>query len=98
MDKTKIMELIDEGGNTNTGALDFKKVNEFRYLGAVLSTKNDWAKEIGLRIIKAKRASFALSKQLKSKVFFKKTKARLYTTIIRLTLTYGCYVRSMDYH
>jgi len=40
-DKTKIMELLDEGDNTNTGALDFEKVNKFRYLGAVLSTKND---------------------------------------------------------
>jgi len=34
---------------------------------------------------------------MKSKVFSKKTKARLYTTIIRLTLTYAIWVRGMDY-
>ncbi|KAF0762399.1 Reverse transcriptase domain-containing protein [Aphis craccivora] len=47
-------------------------------------------KEIGVRIIKAERATFALNKFLKSKVFSKKTKARIYTAIIRPTLTYGC--------
>jgi len=77
MNKTKIMELLGE-------------VNEFRYLGTVLSKNNDWAREIGVRIIKAERAAFALNKFLKLKVFSKKTKARIYTAIIRLTLTYGC--------
>jgi hypothetical protein len=37
-----------------------------------------------------KRAAFALSKFLKSKLFSKKTKTRLYTAIIRPTLTYEC--------
>jgi len=90
MDKTKIMELLgEEKDNTDTGSLVFEKVSEFRYLGAVLSKNNDWAREIGVRIIKAERAAFALNKFLKSKVFSKKTKVRLYTAI-RPTLTYGC--------
>ncbi|KAL4132173.1 hypothetical protein QTP88_009380 [Uroleucon formosanum] len=46
--------------------------------------------EIGVRLVKAERAAFALNKFLKSKVFSKKTKARLYTAIIRPILTYGC--------
>jgi len=91
MDKTKIMELLgEEEDNTDTGSLVFEKVSEFRYLGAVLSKNNDWVREIGVRIVKAERAAFVLNKFLKSKVFSKKTKARLYTAIIRLTLTYGC--------
>ncbi|KAE9523129.1 hypothetical protein AGLY_016470 [Aphis glycines] len=59
-------------------------------VGAMLSAKNDWSKEIGVRIAKAERAAFALNKFLKSKLFSKKTKTRLYTAIIRPTLTYGC--------
>ncbi|KAL4126110.1 hypothetical protein QTP88_010339 [Uroleucon formosanum] len=51
---------------------------------------NDWAREIGVRLVKAERAAFALNKFLQSKVFSKKTKARLYTAIIRPILTYGC--------
>lgn len=45
----------------------FEKVNEFQYLGVMLSVKNDWSREIGMRITKAERAAFALSKFLKSK-------------------------------
>jgi len=32
------MELLDKGDSINMGSLAFEKVNEFRYLGAVLST------------------------------------------------------------
>jgi len=46
-----------------------------------LSAKNDWSKEIGVRISKAK-AALAKKKFLKSKFFSKKTKNRLYTAII----------------
>jgi len=84
------MELLEDGDNPNTGSLTFEKVDEFRYLGAMMSAKNDWSKEIGVRIAKAERAAFALNKFLKSKLFSKKTKTRLYTAIIRQTLTYGC--------
>lgn len=55
------------------GFLTFEKVNEFWYVGAILSTKNDWAKKISLRIIKTEKASFALRKFMKSKVISKKT-------------------------
>lgn len=55
-----------------------------------MNVKNDWSREIRIRITKAKRAAFALSKFLKSKCFSKKTKARLYTMIIRPALTCGC--------
>lgn len=89
------MELQGEEDNTDTGSLAFEKVNEFRYLGAVLSKNNDWAKEIGVRIIKAERAAFAVNKFLKSKVFSKKTKARLYTAI---NGSYYIWVRGMNYH
>jgi hypothetical protein len=56
----------------------------------VLRKNNDWAREIGVKIIKAERVTFTLNKFLKSKVFSKKIKARLYITIIRPTLTYEC--------
>lgn len=55
-----------------------------------MSIKNDWLREIGVKIAKTERAAFALCKFLKFKCFSKKTKTRLYTAIIRLTLTYGC--------
>lgn len=61
----------------------FEKVNELTYLGAMLSVKNDWSREIGLRITNAERVVFALSKFLKSKCFSNKIKVRLCTAIIK---------------
>ncbi|KAL4090626.1 hypothetical protein QTP88_025425 [Uroleucon formosanum] len=89
-EKTKVMELLEDGDNPNAGSLTFEKVDEFRYLGVMLSAKNDWSREIGVRIAKTERAAFALNKFFKSKLFSKKTKTRLYTAIIRHTHTYGC--------
>jgi len=51
---------------------------------------NVWSPEIGLRIIKAGKAPFALSEFFKNKMLSKKTKVRLYTVIVRAILTYGC--------
>jgi len=86
-EKTKIMKLLQNEENTDDDDEDvvFEKVNEFQYLGVMLSVKNDWSREIGIRITKAEKAAFALSKFLKSKLFLKKTKTRLYTAIIRPT-------------
>lgn len=78
------MEFLE---NTDmTESLTFEKINEFRCLEAVLCTKNDWTSEIRLRIIEIIRASFALYKFLRTKLFSKKAKARLYTTVVRPTL------------
>jgi len=91
-EKTKIMKLLENERNTDDDDEDvgYEKVNEFQCLGAMLSVKNNWLREIGIRITKDERTAFALNKFLKSKLFSKKTKARLYTAIIRPTLTYGC--------
>lgn len=59
-------------------------------MGATLSTKNDWSKEISIRINKAQKTFHALTNVFTSKMLSRKTKARLFATIIRSTLTYGC--------
>jgi len=38
------------------------KNSDFKYLGVTLSTKNDWSKEIRIRINKAQRTFSALTK------------------------------------
>jgi hypothetical protein len=93
VEKTKILEILDSDPSQDIfESIAFEKVEEFQYLGALLSTKNDWSREISARIAKAERAFFALSKFFKSKALSKKTKLRLYTAIIRPTLAYGCEV------
>jgi hypothetical protein len=38
-----------------------QKFSDFKYLGATLSIKNDWGKEISIRINKAQKACYALT-------------------------------------
>lgn len=43
--KTEVMELINSGEHSEEReGLTFEKVDDFRYLGASSSTKNDWSK------------------------------------------------------
>lgn len=53
-------------------------VEDFKYLGATLSTKNDWAKGINIRPNKAKETFYALAIFLNSKILSKLTKTRPY--------------------
>lgn len=44
------MELIESGENpSETENLAYEKVGDLKYLGATLSIKNDWSREIKLR-------------------------------------------------
>jgi hypothetical protein len=92
-DKTKLMELLSREISPDVmETIPYEKVEEFQYLGVLLSTKNDWSREIGSRITKSERAFFTLLKFFKSKLFSIRTKTRLNTSIIRPILTYGCEV------
>jgi len=70
--------------------LIYEKVSDFKYLEATLSTKNNWGMEISVRINKAQKACYALTKFLTTKMMSRKTEVRLYVVIIRSILTYGC--------
>lgn len=84
------MELINSGVVPSDGEwLLNEKVNDFKYLGATLHTKNDWLKEINIRMDKAEKTFYALSKFFNAKMS-RRTKSRLYVAIIRPVLVYWC--------
>lgn len=90
-DKLKIIELFENDEDLrDLEQLMYEKVEEFKYLDATLSTKNDWVKIIGLWISKVEKAFFTLAKLFRSKLLSRKIKVTLYEAIIRSTLTYGC--------
>jgi hypothetical protein len=70
----------------------FEKAHSFKYLGVTITGNNDWDTEITSRLLKAERTFFSLIKFFKSKLFSRGTKVRLYMSIVRPTLTYGCEV------
>jgi len=84
------MELIESVEELDQmEELNYEKVSNFNYLGATLSTKNDWSKEINIQIHKAQKTFYTLTKFFTSKILSRNTKVRLYVDIIGTTLTYG---------
>lgn len=68
----------------------FKRVSEFTYLGVKVDEKGHGEGEIKARIAKANKKYGALRPLMKSKDVSRKTKIRIYKTVIRPTATYAC--------
>lgn len=67
----------------------FERVETFKYLGVMISSKDTEEKEIQNRIRNASRSLFACHKIMSSKILSKPTKIRIYKTIIRPVLLYN---------
>lgn len=59
-EKTKKYEISDIGDDMDMEVITSENVNEFHYLGAVLSIKDNWSSEIRLRKTMSEWTSFAL--------------------------------------
>ncbi|XP_055610109.1 uncharacterized protein LOC129757033 [Uranotaenia lowii] len=64
-------------------------VEDFVYLGSLVTADNDTSREIRRRIISGSRAYYGLHKQLRSRRLGPRTKCNLYTTLIRPVVLYG---------
>lgn len=67
----------------------FERVEEFIYLGSLITQDNEMGEEIKRRIVAANKCYFGLVRQMKSRALSRTTKVRLYKTLIRPVLTYG---------
>lgn len=72
--------------------LQFEEVEFFNYLGTVITRKPSNEQELKARIAAGTRSSYSMKAMLNSKIFSRTLKLRLYKTIIRPTVTYGCEV------
>lgn len=91
--KTKYMHFT-RNQNHEEGPLQieghvFEQVDEFKYLGVIISNQNTDEPEIQNRINSANRCLYACKRILSSKSLSHKTKIRLYKTIICPVLLYG---------
>jgi hypothetical protein len=69
--------------------MQFENVESFVYLGAELNNANKVSNDIQRRIMNANKAYFANTKLLKSQILSRKTKMKVYKTLIRPVATYG---------
>jgi 5-hydroxyisourate hydrolase-like protein (transthyretin family) len=91
--KTKFMTVLrkpyNENENVKIGTYNFEIVEDYTYLGTVLTNKNELRPEIEKRITNANRAHYALLPLLKSQSVCRAEKVKIYKTLIRPVVTYG---------
>ena len=74
----------------NVANFKFAQVNEFKYLGTIVTDKNETKTEIQKRLHSGNACFYATNKLLKSRLLSRKTKIRIYKTIILPVVLYGC--------
>ena len=67
-----------------------EQVTSFKYLGSIVNGNNSIEGEIKERITLANKAYYANKDLFRSKLLSKKTKLRIYHTLVRPVATYGC--------
>jgi hypothetical protein len=93
--KTKYMiaagnrTILDAGQTVAFGDKNFEVVNEFVYLGALVTPKIDVGLEIHRRMQTAKKWLCGLRKHLRSSHLARQTKLTICKTLIRPVLLYG---------
>jgi hypothetical protein len=69
---------------------DLEQVKSFKYLGSIVNGINSVDEEIKERISIGNKAYYANQDLLKSKLLSKKSKLRMYQTLLRPVITYAC--------
>jgi len=93
LNKTKYLVMSRHMVNTaalKVGPYTIEQVDEFRYLGVNINSKNNMHNEIQLRIRNANKAYFAMSRMFSSRLLSKATKEKLYTSYLRPIVMYAC--------
>lgn len=67
----------------------FKRVKSFKYLGSIVSEKNDVTKEVAASIHAGNRTYYGLANLLSSRSLSREIKRRLYTSLIRPVILCG---------
>lgn len=83
------MLYVSETSKTEMEGCKFERVGDFKYLGALITDKNENNMEIKARIAAGNRAYFSFLNLLKSKIVSRKTKLTIYRTVIRPVVLYG---------
>jgi len=91
--KTKYMEVTRAANNSDhlrCGKYEFEHVKKFNYLGSQLNQTNSTSSEIRDRILSGNRSYYAYGKLMKSRALNRSSKLKIYKSLIRPTVTYGC--------
>lgn len=94
--KTKFMAISSSqsqrnrvGQNFSVDDYNFEVVHDFTYLGSRVNDKNEMSEEIKHRLTVANRCYYGLQKQFSSRLLSRRTKIKLYKTLVKPVLLYG---------
>ena len=87
--KTKTMQLTDTPLPVELENEDLEEVEEFTYLGSIMSKSNATVKDITNHLQKAKSSFVQLYKVLRSPNISEKTKIKIYNSNVLSVLLYG---------
>ena len=68
----------------------FERVDEFKYLGTILTNQNSIQEEIKSRLRSGNACYHSVQSLLSSRLLSKNLKTKIYRTIILLAVLYGC--------
>jgi len=91
--KTKYMEVTRAASNSDhlrCGKYEFEHVKEFNYVGSQLNEINSSSTEIQAKILRGNRCHYAFGKLMKSRALNRSSKLKIYKSLIRPVVTYGC--------
>jgi hypothetical protein len=70
--------------------MHLEQVKSFKYLGSIVNGNNSIEEEIKEIIILGNKAYYANQALFKSKLLSRKTKLKIYWTLVRPVITYAC--------
>lgn len=91
--KTKYMKMTsnpNEEPSIQIGQQVFENVKSFEYLGSTVTASNSVSEEIRKRITAGNRGMFGLSSVFRSKELQRSSKIKVYKTLLRPAVLYGC--------
>jgi len=95
VDKTKYMVMSQDQNagqshSIKTGNSSFQRVEEFKYLGTILTNQNSIQEEIKSRLKSGNACYYSAQNLLSSNLLSKNLKIKIYRTIILPVVLYGC--------
>ena len=91
--KTKYMQVARAVLNDEHlcyGKHKLEHIKEFSYLGSQMNQTNSISSEIQARILSGNRCYYAYGKLMKSRALNRSSKFKIYKSLIRPVVTYGC--------
>jgi len=91
--KTKYMEVtrtVVIGEHLQCGKYKFEHVKELSYLGTQLNQTNSTNSKIHARILSGNRCYYSCGKLMKSRALNRNLNLKVYKSLIRHVVTYGC--------